>query len=90
MRHELPVDVLPPPDRWRASRGDRRARGLYWIDETEDIPYSATRAGRDGRPLREILRPWMRDHVFAVYDPDDRAPLLVGGRRRVAERLRGR
>jgi D-aspartate ligase len=62
--------------------------GLYWIDETEDIPYSATRAGRDGRPLRELLRPWVRDHVFAVYDPDDRAPLLVGGLRRVTERLR--
>ena len=72
----------------RPAQADVRT-GLYWIDETEDIPYSATRAGRDGRPLREILRPWAREHVFAVYDPDDRAPLLVGGRRRVGERLRG-
>lgn len=64
--------------------------GLYWIDETEEIPYSATRSGRDGRPLREILRPWVRDHVFAVYDSNDRAPLVVGARRRVTERLRGR
>jgi D-aspartate ligase len=66
-----------------------RARtGLYWIDETEDIPHSATRAGRDSRPLRELMRPWVRDHVFAVYDADDPAPLLVGGMRRLTARIR--
>jgi hypothetical protein len=65
-----------------------RARtGLYWIDETQDIPYTATRAGRDSRPIRELLRPWVREHVFAVYDPDDRAPLLRGAARRVRRRL---
>jgi predicted ATP-grasp superfamily ATP-dependent carboligase len=62
--------------------------GLYWIDETEDIPQSATRAGRDGSTLRQILRPWMRDHVLAVYDHHDRAPLLTGALRRVTGRLR--
>ena len=66
----------------------RSRTGLYWIDETEDVPQSARRAGRDGRPLRELLRPWARDHVFAVYDPEDRAPLLVGGLRRATERFR--
>ena len=70
----------PPPIRPRT--------GLYWIDETLDIPCTATRAGRDGRPLREILRPWARKHVFAVYDPHDRAPLIVGGLKRVRERIR--
>jgi predicted ATP-grasp superfamily ATP-dependent carboligase len=65
-----------------------RARtGLYWIDETQDIPYTATRAGRDSRPIRELLRPWVREHVFAVYDADDRAPLLRGAARRVRRRL---
>ncbi|HWH96181.1 MAG TPA: hypothetical protein VNT03_20125 [Baekduia sp.] len=64
--------------------------GLYWIDETEDIPYSASRAGRDGGSAREILRPWVRDHVFAVYDPVDRAPLVTGAVRRATERLRRR
>lgn len=61
--------------------------GLYWIDETEDLPRSATRAGRDGRPLREMLRPWARDHVFAVYDRSDPAPLVTGALTRVAQRL---
>ena len=56
----------------------RPRTGLYWIDETQDIPYSASRAGRDARPLREILRPWMRQHVFAVWDRGDAAPLLMG------------
>jgi D-aspartate ligase len=63
-------------------------RGLYWIDETEELPRSMTRAGRDGRPLRELLRPWVRRHVFAVYDPADRAPLLRGTWRRAGELLR--
>jgi D-aspartate ligase len=66
----------------------RGRTGLYWIDETEDIPRSVTRAGRDSRPLRELLRPWVRDHVFAVYDRDDRAPLIVGGLMRATERFR--
>ena len=41
-RH-LTTGELPRPVRPRT--------GLYWIDETQDIPYSASRAGRDGRPL---------------------------------------
>jgi predicted ATP-grasp superfamily ATP-dependent carboligase len=80
-RH-LTTGELPPAPRQRT--------GLYWIDETMDIPQSFTKAGRDGRPLREILRPWFRDHVFAVYDGDDRAPLLEGGARRVASAIRAR
>jgi predicted ATP-grasp superfamily ATP-dependent carboligase len=62
--------------------------GLYWIDETEEIPYMATPAGRDSRPIRELLRPWVREHVFAVYDPNDRAPLIVGASRRAVKWLR--
>lgn len=64
--------------------------GLYWIDETEDIPQSATRAGRDGSSLRDLLRPWAREHVLAVFDHRDPAPLVAGGMRRVAGRLRRR
>ena len=60
----------------------RQRSGLYWIDETMELPQSLTRAGRDARPLREILRPWFRGHVFAVYDRHDRAPLLEGAARR--------
>jgi D-aspartate ligase len=69
-------------------RPGRPRTGLYWIDETQEIPYTASRAGRDARPLREILRPWAREHVFAVWDGKDAAPLLVGGARRLAKRIR--
>jgi predicted ATP-grasp superfamily ATP-dependent carboligase len=62
--------------------------GLYWIDETQDIPFTATRAGRDSRPLRELLRPWVREHVFAVYDSNDRAPLVTGGWKRLRHAIR--
>jgi D-aspartate ligase len=65
----------------------RPRTGLYWIDETEELPRLATRAGRDSRPLRELLRPWAREHVFAVYDPNDRAPLLLGATKRIRDRL---
>jgi D-aspartate ligase len=69
-------------------RPGRPRTGLYWIDETQDIPYTASRAGRDARPLREILRPWVREHVFAVWDGNDAAPLLMGAARRLAKRIR--
>jgi len=77
------------------TRGERPGpvewhKDLYWIDETEDVPYSATTAGRDSSSLRAIARPWMREHVFAVFDRHDPAPLLVGSARRAAERLRRR
>jgi predicted ATP-grasp superfamily ATP-dependent carboligase len=65
----------------------RPRTGLYWIDETEELPRLATRAGRDSRPLRELLRPWAREHVFAVYDPNDRAPLLLGAAKRIRDGL---
>ncbi len=78
-RH-LTTGERPPPVRPR--------RGLYWIDETRDVPLSATRAGRDARPMQEILRPWFRDHVFAVYDPDDMAPLVRGAAGNVGRRIR--
>ena len=56
--------------------GPLRARpGLYWIDEMEELRYGITRAGRDGAGPRDLLRPWVREHVFAVLDPRDPGPL---------------
>ncbi len=75
--------------------GPVRAReGLYWIDEMQELRYAITAAGRDGAGLRDLARPWLRDHVFAVFDPRDPAPfareLAWMGRRgtRALRRLR--
>lgn len=59
---------LPGPTRVR--------HGLYWIDELADLAHSATAAGRDGRTVRELARPWLGRHVFAVFDPRDPRPFL--------------
>jgi D-aspartate ligase len=52
--------------------------GLYWIDELMEFRRGLTRAGRDGASPRELLRPWRREHVFAVFDRDDPAPFRKG------------
>jgi predicted ATP-grasp superfamily ATP-dependent carboligase len=60
---------------------DARARtGLYWIDEWLELSQNRTRRGRDGASLRALLRPWLRDHVFAVFDPRDPAPFRTVAR----------
>ncbi len=55
--------------------GRTRAReGLSWIDEMQELRYAITAAGRDGAGLRDLARPGLREHVFAVVDPRDPAP----------------
>ncbi len=68
-----------------------RARsGLYWIDEWLELAFNRSRAGRDSDTWRQILRPWVRDHVFAVFDRSDPGPSrllarqILGDARRVA------
>jgi len=58
---------LPPPA--------RATTGVYWIHEAAEIRQSATRSGREGSPLREIVRPWMHRKVLGVYDRNDPAPI---------------
>ena len=63
----------------RLSMGERPApvhprTGVYWINDFRDVIHSATRAGRDGQSARDIARPWVRDHVFAIYDARDTGP----------------
>lgn len=73
--------------------GPLRAReGVYWIDEMEELRYGITAAGRDGAGPRDLARPWLREHVFAVFDPRDPAPFareLAWMGRRARRALRG-
>jgi len=63
----------------RISAGERPApvrprSGVYWINDFRDVIHSASRAGRDGQLARDIARPWVRDHVFGIYDATDTKP----------------
>jgi len=48
--------------------------GLYWIDEWLELAFNRSQAGRDSDTWRQILRPWAREHVFAVFDRSDPGP----------------
>ena len=52
----------------------RPRTGLYWNDEWLELSFNRSRAGRDGETGRQILRPWVREHVFSVFDPTDPGP----------------
>ena len=84
---ELSLDLLPPPDHGERPRLCVRARA-----STGSTKPRTSRTGEPRRPRRaasrEILRPWMRQHVFAVWDPGDAAPLLMGAAKRLAKRIR--
>jgi D-aspartate ligase len=69
-----------------------QSTGLYWIDEWLELSQNRTRTGRDGAGWREILRPWVRPHVFAVFDRRDPAPFrqVAGDIGRDAIRVAGR
>ena len=67
----------------------RQRTGGYWIDETDDVLLSLTRAGRDGAGLREIVRPWRGQKVFAAYDRADLGPWAVNVRRLMEKGARG-
>ena len=49
---------------------------IYWIDEFNDLASEAfgLLSGKIG--TREFLRPYLHDHVYAVYDKDDPMPFL--------------
>jgi D-aspartate ligase len=70
-RH-LVANELPEPIRART--------GLYWIDEWLELAFSRTRAGRDSAGWRQIVRPWVHSHVFAVFDRNDVGPFRLVAR----------
>jgi predicted ATP-grasp superfamily ATP-dependent carboligase len=62
--------------------------GLYWIDEQLELAYNRTRAGRDTEGWRQIVRPWVHEHVFAVFDRHDLGPSRLVGREILRETSR--
>lgn len=55
-------------------------KGVYWVDLTRDVGYSALFLTQEHYSLAEYLRPYLRPHVFAILDWYDLRPFL----RRVA------
>jgi predicted ATP-grasp superfamily ATP-dependent carboligase len=54
---------------------ERFETGVYWIDLIRDMGCNVR--FREGYPLRELLEPYRRRHVFAIWDPSDPKPFLV-------------
>ncbi|MCZ7545989.1 MAG: hypothetical protein M5R40_21805 [Anaerolineae bacterium] len=50
--------------------------GVYWIDFTRDVGYSAMYWRKERYTLRQYLRPYLRPHVFAIWDRKDPRPFL--------------
>jgi D-aspartate ligase len=63
-------------------------RGLYWVDEWLDLAFNRTAVPRDADQWREMLRPWLRRHVFSVFDPRDMAPFRIVAREIVSDAAR--
>jgi hypothetical protein len=59
-------------------------KGVYWVDITRDLGYSALYLTRERYSPGEYLRPYFRPHVFAILDWKDVRPFV----RRVAFLLR--
>lgn len=55
-------------------------KGVYWIDITRDVGYSALKLRQERYSLSDYLRPYLQPHVFAILDWRDFRPFL----RRVA------
>jgi D-aspartate ligase len=64
MAGEVPMPVVQP-------------EGIHWIDGTKDIAYAIPELVRKPTSLRGFVRPYLRPHVFAVYDRNDPRPLIV-------------
>jgi len=50
--------------------------GIYWIDLTRDVGYSARYLTSERYRPMEYLRPYLRPHVFAILDATDPLPFL--------------
>jgi hypothetical protein len=59
---------LPSADRFR--------QGVYWIDLSRDVIYSARYRRTERYSPAEYLRPYICPHVFAILNPKDPAPFI--------------
>jgi len=50
--------------------------GIYWIDITRDVGYSLGYLKQERYSLRQYLRPYFNQHVFAIFDLKDIRPFI--------------
>jgi len=50
--------------------------GIYWIDITSDVGYSLGYLKQERYSLRQYLRPYFNQHVFAIFDLKDIRPFI--------------
>jgi len=50
--------------------------GIYWIDITRDVGYSLGYLKQERYSLRQYLRPYFKQHVFAIFDLKDIRPFI--------------
>jgi len=51
-------------------------QGIYWIDEFRDIVSSAAYIRKEDHSLKDLVRPYMRSHIFATFDLTDPKPFI--------------
>jgi len=62
---------LPGTDHYR-----RYKEGIFWIDEYRDIGHSIMYCRKERYGLRGYLRPYLAEHVYAVFEWGDPMPFL--------------
>ncbi len=50
--------------------------GIYWIDEFNDAAHSVKHRSQERYSLIQYIRPYLKEHVFAVYDLNDPKPFF--------------
>jgi len=50
--------------------------GIYWIDITRDVGYSLKFLKEEGYSLKQYLRPYLNQHVYAIFDLSDIKPFV--------------
>ena len=50
--------------------------GVYWIDLVRDVGFTAMHFTREKQPLMSYIRPYVKPHVFAIFDPRDLRPFV--------------
>jgi D-aspartate ligase len=51
-------------------------KDIYWIDIVRDIRFSGMFFFREGHSIIEYLRPYLKPHVFAIFDRKDLKPFM--------------
>ena len=50
--------------------------GVYWIDIVRDVSYSLMNLGKERLSIAELIRPYLKPHVFAIFDWKDLRPFI--------------